>query len=417
MKSVLRSVAMRTPLFAILLSIVASGLMPAAAVDVTASLPETALTKFVAREGSKFITATSGVVVVDAKTGETVHTKNPLRGFMPASTMKLVTAVVALHSLGPSFRFKTTATWNAETSTLYLTGSGDPILRSKQLKELATKVATAIGTGSKITLRVDATMYPAFTMPPGWLKSQIPFNARPVTALVVDDRKTRQPAQDAGEIFSRYLRSAGVKNSFVGTGKASGTEVAKVTGLPATVAIRQMLHQSNNDIAEMLFRDSAVYSGKAGTWESARSHAYSVISELGLKMDNIKLVDGSGLSRGNRLSASALATLLGLALDPAHPELAPLATADLLPQAGSEGTLVGRFRYGRTACANGLVEAKTGSLHDVISLAGYAQNAEGGLAAFSIIVNKIPRRSMQSSVRNAIDWMVTALVGCTTPTS
>jgi len=107
--------------------------------------------------------------------------------------------------------------------------------------------------------------------------------------------------------------------------------------------------------------------------------------------------------------------LLSAALDPSHPELTPLATADLLPEAGAEGTLIARFRYGRTACAKGLVEAKTGSLRDVISLAGYAKNQDGGLAVFSIVVNKIPRRSMETSVRGAIDWMVTALVGCTSP--
>lgn len=408
---------LRKSVFVAVVALLCGALSPAAAFEATTTLPDSVLTKFTSREGSRFITQTSGVVVVDAKSGDVVHTKNPLRGFMPASTMKLVTAVVALHSLGPTFRFKTRATWNEETSTLYLVGSGDPLLRSKQLKELAGKVAAVIGTATTIKVRVDATMYPDFTMPPGWLKSQIPGNARPVSALVVDDRNTRRPAQDAGQTFARYLRSEGVKNSFLGSGKSSGVDIGKVTSLPVTVAIRQMLHDSNNDIAEMLYRDSAVYSGKAGTWESARSHAFAVISELGVKMDNIKLVDGSGLSRANRLSASSLATLLGLALDPAHPELAPLATADLLPQAGSEGTLVGRFRYGRTACASGLVQAKTGSLHDVISLAGYAQNADGGLAAFSIIVNKIPRRSMQASVRNAIDWMVTALVGCTTPTA
>ena len=190
---VLQSLSLRLSLSLALLSMLFCGFAPASALDVTASLPETAVTKFVTREGSKFITATSGVVVVDAKTGELVHTKNPLRGFMPASTMKLVTAVVALKSLGPAFRFKTTAHWNSETSTLYLVGSGDPLLRSKQLQELATKVAGAIGTTTKVRLRVDATMYPAFTMPPGWLKSQIPGNARPVTALVADDRTTRQP--------------------------------------------------------------------------------------------------------------------------------------------------------------------------------------------------------------------------------
>lgn len=397
------------------------GAMPAEAartstIDIANPLPATAIEKLIAREGSKFITASSGVVIADGKTGDYLHTKNPLRGFMPASIMKVVTAAVALHTMGPKYRFTTSTMWDESTSTIYLVGGGDPLLRSSQLRDLANKAADAISAGNaKLTLKVDSSRFGAFTIPPGWAKSQIPFEARPVSALVVDDRKTKNPAQTAGEIFARYLRSAGLKVTYKGPGKATGIRVSKTTSYALTAAVRRMLHESNNDIAEMLFRNSAVADGGAGTWEGARAHAFETMQALGVKMDNIKLVDGSGLSRANRLNAKSLVTLLNAALDPTHPELAPLATADLLPEAGAEGTLIARFRYGRTACAKGLVEAKTGSLRDVISLAGYAKNQDGGLAVFSIVVNKIPRRSMETSVRGAIDWMVTALVGCTSP--
>ncbi len=394
-------------------AVVVGSALPVQAAEITANIPESAIAKFNSRAQSKYITDSTSFVVVDTKSGEVVASKSPLRGMVPASTMKVITATVALESLGESFRFKTHARWNKSTKTLYLIGSGDPLLRSAQLRELAHKVAGAIKVSGKIKVKVDSSLYPSFTMPQGWAKSQLPGNARPVSALVVDDRNTMHPARDAGEKFAQYVRAAGIKNTFAGEGSASGADIAKVTSLPLTVAIRQMLHQSNNDIAEMLFRDSAIYSDKAGTWESARSHAHATISGLGIKMDNIALVDGSGLSRANRINASALAQVLGLALDPQHTHLAPLATKDLLATAGTEGTLTGRFKFGRTACAKGLVEGKTGSLRDVISLTGYAHNANGGLAAFSVIVNKIPRRSMQTSVRNSIDWMITALVGCT----
>lgn len=385
-------------------------------VDVTNPLPTTAIDKLISREKSKFITESSGVVVADGKTGEYLHTRNPLRGFMPASIMKVVTAVVALDTMGPNYRFKTTVKWDPSKATITLVGGGDPLLRSSQLRQLADKTAAAVGTSSaKLTLKVDSSRFGPFVIPPGWAKSQVPFEVRPVSALVVDDRKTKNPAQTAGDIFARYLRSAGLKVTFKGPGKATGDQVAKVTSYALTASIRRMLHESNNDIAEMLFRNSAVEDGGAGTWEGARAHAFETMQTLGAKMDNIKLVDGSGLSRANRLNAKALVALLQSALSPEHPELAPLATKDLLPEAGAEGTLKARFRYGRTACAKGLVEAKTGSLRDVISLAGYAKNQDGGLAVFSIVVNKIPRRSMETSVRGAIDWMVTALVGCTSP--
>lgn len=394
------------------LAVALGGALPATALEVTATISDATITRFEDRTGSKFITKDSGIVVIDVKSGDVVHSTNPLRGFVPASTMKIVTAAVALQSLGADFRFKTTANWNAETRTLFLVGSGDPLLRSAQLKELAKKVASALDINSSIKVKTDSSLFPAFVLPAGWTKSQMPTYVRPVSSLVVDDRKTNKPARTAAEKFSSYLRAAGIKNSYAGEGRASGDTIAKVTGYPVTVAIRQMLRNSNNDIAEMLFRDAAVYSGKAGTWESARSHATSTIASLGLKMDNITIVDGSGLSRANRLNTNSLAALLALALEDSQPKLAPLANKELLPVAGVDGTLRGRFASGRTSCSKGQVMAKTGTLRDVSALAGYARNKDGAVAAFSILVNKIPRRSQQTSVRNALDWMVTALVGC-----
>src|SRR5262245_63734743 len=48
-----------------------------------------------------------GVLVVDAKTGNTIYERNPDKLFTPASTTKLYSTAAALAALGPQFKFET----------------------------------------------------------------------------------------------------------------------------------------------------------------------------------------------------------------------------------------------------------------------------------------------------------------------
>ncbi|WP_116131466.1 D-alanyl-D-alanine carboxypeptidase/D-alanyl-D-alanine-endopeptidase [Tropicimonas sp. IMCC34043] len=90
-----------------------------------------------------------GFVVADAATGEVLEVMNPDLGLPPASTMKTITSLYALKTLGPSYRFKTRliATGPIEDGVLKgdlaLVGSGDPTLDTNRLAELAVGLKAA----------------------------------------------------------------------------------------------------------------------------------------------------------------------------------------------------------------------------------------------------------------------------------
>jgi D-alanyl-D-alanine carboxypeptidase/D-alanyl-D-alanine-endopeptidase (penicillin-binding protein 4) len=83
-----------------------------------------------------------------------------------------------------------------------------------------------------------------------------------------------------------------------------------------------------------------------------------------------------------------------------------------LPVAGRTGTLAtayGRFVTPASRCAVGRVVAKTGTLHDVVSLSGVAISVDGRLRLFSILVNARPQRYPILATRQAVDALAAAI--------
>jgi D-alanyl-D-alanine carboxypeptidase/D-alanyl-D-alanine-endopeptidase (penicillin-binding protein 4) len=182
-----------------------------------------------------------------------------------------------------------------------------------------------------------------------------------------------------------------------------------------SVLAKEMLEPSDNDSAETLHWLSAAKNGGPANWRTAATHSRTTLRQLGINITGWRIVDGSGLSRRNLLTGDGLTDLLLKALLPENPNLNSILAEGLLPLGGKEGTLKTRFQQNRSKCAAKFVEAKTGSLYDTISLAGYARTVDGGLAAFAVLANEIPSRGQASQARARIDYMVTALTGCDAP--
>ena len=330
--------------------------------------------------------------------------------FMPASTMKVITATVALHLLGKDWKPVTRVSFDDTTGTLYLIGGGDPTLTSANLRTLATRVANALATTDAVptSLRVDDSLFPTPTLPPGVVRGQQPQEVNPVRALVVDRRISMDSSVMAAKFFVTYLGNAGVHVGYAGRGKAVGAEIASIAGLRLQGSLRTMLWYSDNDIAEMTFRLSALAAGRAATWADARLTAYEELTKLGISTKDVALIDGSGLSRKNRLSAFVLADVLRVAA--ANERTTVL--RELLPSAGTEGTVRGRFHTKPSMCVQGSMKVKTGGLRDVVSLAGYAPLPDGTYRPFAIIVNNLHSHAQGSRARHAIDALAASFSGC-----
>lgn len=132
--------------------------------------------------------------------------------------------------------------------------------------------------------------------------------------------------------------------------------------------------------------------------EAGLSVLRETLTELGVDSALYGAFDGSGLSRYDMLSASALTTLLTtIWRDPVL--LGPYRSA--LPQAGVSGSLEHRMK---DTAATGRVWAKTGSMFNVRTLAGYALTADEEPLVFAFFVNnfKVPASDIDALMDAAL---------------
>ncbi len=149
---------------------------------------------------------------------------------------------------------------------------------------------------------------------------------------------------------------------------------------PLSELIRQMMKWSSNYKAECILKlTSAVVDSPPGSARKGLNLVKHVLSEAGVDTTKFRLVDGSGLSRYDLVSADIITKLLVLAYNKFS--IAPEFIASL-PIGGRDGTLRKRFVNDSV-----FVRAKTGTMTSVSSLSGYLKTDSGRTLAFSIIIN------------------------------
>ena len=155
--------------------------------------------------------------------------------------------------------------------------------------------------------------------------------------------------------------------------------VASVDSPPMEMLVRITNKPSDNFFAELLAKDLAMQARGRGTTASGAALAAGFARRLGAPA---RLVDGSGLARGNRASPYRVVRLLSAMTD--RDEFDAFYAS--LPVAGRDGTLSKRMRSGP---ARGRCRAKTGTLSNVSALSGYCTARSGDLYAFSILMNGV----------------------------
>jgi D-alanyl-D-alanine carboxypeptidase/D-alanyl-D-alanine-endopeptidase (penicillin-binding protein 4) len=140
-----------------------------------------------------------------------------------------------------------------------------------------------------------------------------------------------------------------------------------------------MMKDSDNLYAESMYYQIAAHRNHPGKALYAQRQQKALMERAGLNSSHYKLADGSGLSLYNYLSAECLLRLLRYAYQhkPIYEHLLPS-----LPVAGEDGTLKKRMIGTH---AEGNVQAKTGTLTGIISLAGYCTASNGHRLCFAII--------------------------------
>ena len=388
-----------------------------------------------------------GAVVTDLATGEVLFSRQAGSPFVPASNAKLLTAVAALSTLGPSARFTTRVVAGAKPGSLILVGGGDPTLaagnpprsdypRPATLAALAGSTARWLSARHVRTVRLayDASLFTGPSLAPGWTPGYISTgNVTPITALEVDQgRLTRSgapqdaddpnnyrprtyaPATEAAAAFAGLLRRDGIRVAgppVAGRQPRHAVPVAAVRSPALPMIVGWMLRESNNVIAEDLARQVALRTRRPASFSGGAAAVTAVLAGLGVR-HGVHLVDGSGLSPLDRLTPAVLAAVVRLAAVGQQDALRAAITG--MPVAGFSGTLApGQSVFGGFGPpALGMVRAKTGNLGKVASLSGIATDASGHVLAFAFMADKIAKGSQLATAAGTIDAMATALARC-----
>lgn len=361
---------------------------------------------------ARFGTSFSGAVI-DAESNATVWSKNGSTTKMPASTNKLVTASNALSLFGPGKRFTTQVRSGSTADRVVLVGSGDPSLKSAGLDAMARTTASAL-LAQKITaarVYVDDDVFPTPTLATGWKASYVPDSITPVRGLVRDQRSDADTSAEAGRYFRDRLKAYGVTAAaYSGRANASASSkvIASTSGSTLSTIVSTMLLNSDNEIAEALHKQVGIALGQGATWSGARTAQAKQLAAQ--QLTSGALYDGSGLSRSDRISALQLVAIVDRGLDPRFQErLWPLQSAQAMPTAGRTGTLKSRFTTAQSKCAVGKVWAKTGTLSDVVALAGFTKGTDGRVKAFAFVVNG---KSSTTTLKQNVDLLAATVTGC-----
>lgn len=342
----------------------------------------------------------------------------------PASTMKTLTALAASSALDMGSTF-TTATYlessgerQRNSPILTIKGDGDMLLGPgvndpdhingrAGLASLADQTARALLSRgvNRVRLCYDDSLFGDERYPAN-ISDNNPNHAQytAVSSMAIDGGRqwgdlashdpdtytaypelSPTPASDAANLFGELLAARGVT---VESGPdqrslpAGASPVSQVRSATLSEVLAFALRHSDNTLAELFGRLTALKSGTANSPEGAMKAVRSKLAHLGVDLSNTQMADCSGLSPGSRLTTN---TLLDVQ---AHNVKAGqgVAAAEGLSVPGLVGTAMGFLDDPDVA---GLLRVKTGSLEGVSTLAGNVSRKGSGVLTFAIMTNGV----------------------------
>ena len=367
--------------------------------------------------------------ITDAHTGEQIWEQRAGVPMQPASTNKVLTAAAALLTLDRNARVTTTVMAADQTrmpGTVVLVGGGDPTLSAAppnvetwyrgaaRISDLADQVRKSGLVPTAV--QVDTSLFTGPDMAPGWDPEDIGGgDIAPIQAVMLDagriqpttieSRRSVTPALDAGRALAVALGVDPAKVTFA-PGPAGGRQLASVQSAPLMERLLEMMNASDNVMAETIAREVAKATGRPLSFAGGVDAVLSKLAADKIDVNGASLVDSSGLSVADLLTAKTLDDVINAAAGPDHPALRPL--VDLLPVAGGSGTLSNRFFDTDIAKSPaGWLRAKTGSLTKTNALAGIVTDSSGRVLTFAFISN-----NAGFTGRTAIDALAGTLRTC-----
>lgn len=348
----------------------------------------------------KLIGTNDALLVTDEK-GNSILSKNANKPLIPASTLKIITALTAIKYLGEDFRF-VTEFYVDRNHNLKMKGYGDPLLVSEILSDIATQISLK-GKPTFNHIIVDHSYFETPIIVPGVESSYEPYDASngalcvnfntvnfiknkdqtissaepqtPMIPYAIDkikksginqgritfSQKNDENALYAGHLFRFFLEKQGCEISGkVLIGKVGTDDILLyryVSKFSLKDVIAKLMEFSNNFIANqvLLATGAQVFGSPGNLAKGVKAATLYVSTDLKIFPE---LVEGSGISRNNKISPESMEKALR-AFEP--------------------------YRY--LMRSDGKQWYKTGTLTGISTRAGYIEGKDGHVYRFVVMMN------------------------------
>lgn len=324
--------------------------------------------------------SSTSVIVIDLKTGKTIAAMNENTPLLPASIMKSLTIASLMQHTDADDTYDTEVYIEGKVQNgvlqgnLLIIGSGDPTINSRYeprspdfLKEIIQALQKKGITEISGEIAIEQGVFSGPAQPESWASGdRAAYYGTGVHGFNFEDNRTgKSSVKSPAAVFLNRLQAA-LQSAGIALGNreelpAGRTLLLRHKSGPIFDIMRSCMMRSDNMFAETMLRTYALRRGKEGSTVAGAQQETEFWRRRGMPMEGVKIVDGSGLSRQNRLTSNFLGNVLkSMAGDVDY--------ASYFPLAGQEGTLRG-FLKGSDLDA--YIAMKTGSMNGVQCYAGY----------------------------------------------
>ena len=323
----------------------------------------------------------TAIYIYDLNSGKVLASHNQSRPMVPASVMKCVTTASLLDRTGRKWRYETPVYITGNTRKGVLDGnimveaSADPSVNTRHdpgSDNIIDEIVQALRQEHIDTVRgrilVDEHRFAGPAINPTWASGDLPnaYGTGTHGFNFEDNASGSSSVRDPAAKFSSRLIDALKANGISVQGHdISNNSKRHLIGTHRSAEIQDIMRscmmRSDNQYAEAMLRTFSHLKGRDGSTATGAEEVTKLWKHKEAPVKDVNIVDGSGLSRSNRLTAEFLGAVLGkMAHDPWY--------ASFFPLAGQEGTLKRFMAGGRL---EGYVALKTGSMNGIQSYAGY----------------------------------------------
>lgn len=349
-------------------------------------------------------TPQTAVLIVDLKTGKELVSINKSKPLIPASIMKSVTTATLLEKTGAEFRYVTSVYTTGRLSDGVLEGdiiveaSGDPsinTIHNPHTADFVSEIVDALKDKNikevKGSIVIDESKFPGPAVNPGWGAGDLPhaYGTGTHGFNFEDNASGKKSVNNPDAVFKSKLRTA-LTNAGISIASsvvdADGRRHPLTEHLSANIdeIMRSCMMRSDNQFAESMLRLVGLKYGKTGSSAEGASRMMNFWNNKKADMTGVKIVDGSGLSRSNRVTATFMVDMLREMSDNAW-------YASFFPLAGQEGTLK-KFLAGTKL--DSYIAMKTGSMTGIQCYAGYKLDEDyAPTHAVVVIMNEMADRA------------------------